>query len=101
MVTLFRRGRFVLLVGLLAAGRASALFAHESRPGYLALRESTPGRYGVAWRRPVLGEMALPIEPVFPASCIVRSSETGAVELECPGGVAGRTIAVSGLEGTT
>jgi len=84
-------------------------FAHEVRPGYLELREAAPGRYVILWKQPVLGEYRLPIDPVFPKECSVRGAgdsfvTTGALiahgTLECPGGLAGRTLSVAGLEST-
>ncbi|APV42320.1 HupE / UreJ protein [Pseudomonas frederiksbergensis] len=35
--------------------------AHESRPAYLEINETTTGRYDVMWRTPVLSGMRLPI----------------------------------------
>lgn len=35
--------------------------AHESRPAYLQIDETAPGRYGVLWRTPVLSGMPLPV----------------------------------------
>ena len=83
--------------------------AHDARPGYLELRETSPGRYAILWKQPVRGEYRLPIDPVYPAECAVRGAgdlvvTTGALVsrgfLDCPGGLAGRTLAVAGLEAT-
>jgi hydrogenase/urease accessory protein HupE len=38
-----------------------AASAHEARPAYLELRETTPGRFSVLWRTPVLAGMRLPV----------------------------------------
>jgi hydrogenase/urease accessory protein HupE len=51
------------VVVLLSAVLASA---HEARPAYLELKETTPGRYMVLWRTPVLAGMRLPVAIVFP-----------------------------------
>ena len=40
--------------------------AHESRPAYLEITETAPGRYDVLWRTPVLSGMRLPIVLRFP-----------------------------------
>ena len=40
--------------------------AHESRPGYLEFRETSPGVFRVLWKKPARGEMILSIDPVFP-----------------------------------
>jgi hydrogenase/urease accessory protein HupE len=47
-----------LLVLLLVPLAASA---HESRPAYLAVKETAPGQFSVVWRTPVLAGMRLPI----------------------------------------
>ncbi len=39
--------------------------AHESRPAYLEINETTTGRYDVMWRTPVLSGMRLPIALKF------------------------------------
>jgi len=41
-------------------------WAHESRPAYLEINETTPGRYSVLWRTPVLSGMRLPVALKFP-----------------------------------
>ena len=56
--------RFLLLCALaLLAGGARA---HESRPAYLEITESAPGRYDVLWRTPSLSGMRLPVTLKFP-----------------------------------
>jgi len=58
-VTWFRV-RFAWLVAclLLAVSVASA---HEARPAYLEIKETTPGQFSVLWRTPVLAGMRLPV----------------------------------------
>ena len=43
---------FCLLLGVLAPG--SGAQAHESRPAYLEIKETAPGRFDVLWRTPGL-----------------------------------------------
>jgi hydrogenase/urease accessory protein HupE len=82
--------------------------AHESRPGYLELREVADGRYEVLWKQPAVGELVLRLSPVFPDNCTVTGAERqllpGAMftrlTLSCPGGLTGKTIQFSGLEDT-
>jgi hydrogenase/urease accessory protein HupE len=83
--------------------------AHEARPGYLELRETAPGTYQVLWKQPAQGEMFLHLDPVFPESCSFRSGQgtemtPGALltrgTMTCPGGLAGKTFRVDGLEAT-
>ena len=38
-----------------------AASAHESRPAYLAVKETAPGKFSVLWRTPVLAGMRLPV----------------------------------------
>ena len=57
--------RFFLLFVLLASFVRGA-FAHESRPAYLEISETTPGRYEVLWRTPLLAGMRLPVVVKFP-----------------------------------
>jgi hydrogenase/urease accessory protein HupE len=93
-----------VLVLLLAA----PAYAHESRPGYLELREVSDGRYEVLWKQPAVGDMVLQMSPVFPDSCTLtgvdRQLLPGAMStrltLSCPGGLAGNTIWIAGLEDT-
>ena len=83
--------------------------AHEARPGFLELREAEPGSYGLLWKRPTGGEVEIRVAPVVPEGCSLATRDRqqftpGAVivrgTLVCAGGVAGKTIAVAGLEAT-
>jgi len=99
-----------LLLALCAVIAAVPARAHELQPGFLELRESAPGRYDVLWKLPSLGEASdvrMPMVPVFPDNCRqlgdARSERAGTAwiftaRLECKGGLAGRTIAIEGLE---
>jgi len=100
------RRRLALLVLALAAGDAAA---HEGHPGYLELRETDPGRYVVLWKEPTLSDAAR-LEPVFPDACgpaeaAVRESIDGVLlarsTILCEEGLAGKSIAVSGLAEST
>jgi hydrogenase/urease accessory protein HupE len=46
----------------------AAAHAHESRPAYLELNETAPGRYEVLWRTPVNAGTQLPVVLKFPDS---------------------------------
>ncbi len=61
-----RRG-LLLLAFTLCLSRS--IGAHEVRPGYLELREVSPGRYEVLWKHPTGGETRITLTPVFPAEC--------------------------------
>ena len=97
----------LLLAALVLA--ATPLAAHELQPGFLELRETAPGTYDVLWKLPSLGEsdVRMPIMPVFPETCRqegeARTGRAGTAwlftaRIRCEGGLAGRTLAVDGLE---
>lgn len=105
-----------LLAGLVLAGAATAL-AHEARPGFLELRETGKDTYSFLWKKPTGGEVEIQIAPVIPKDCRLLTSDRqgrpspggeqltpGAFivrgTLTCPGGLAGRTIEIAGLEAT-
>jgi hydrogenase/urease accessory protein HupE len=52
-----------MLLAVLATVSAQA---HESRPAYLEIEETTPSRYSVLWRTPVLSGVRLPVVLRFP-----------------------------------
>jgi len=96
-------------VGLLLLLLAGAALAHEMRPGFLELREGSPGTYDLLWKKPSGGEVEIFIAPILPKECRTAASggqriTPGAVivrgTLRCEGGIAGRTIAIDGLETT-
>jgi hydrogenase/urease accessory protein HupE len=97
-----------LIVTLLAA--APSARAHESRPGFLELTETAPATYSFLWKKPAGGEVELQIAPVIPEGCQLvtldkqQQVSPGALivrgTLHCDGGLAGKTIAIAGLETT-
>jgi hypothetical protein len=102
------RARLLVLAGVLALGAAQAL-AHELRPGFLELRETGPETYSLLWKRPSGGEVEILIAPVVPEGCRLATPDRqapspGAVvvrgTLTCAGGVAGKQVAIAGLEST-
>ena len=59
--------RLLLLCMLLGAmANAMVAQAHESRPAYLEINETAPGRYEVLWRTPTNAGMRLPVVLKFP-----------------------------------
>ena len=52
----------------------SPVYAHESRPGYLELREVSDGRYEVLWKQPAVGDLVLRLSPVFPDTCTLTGA---------------------------
>lgn len=88
---------------------AQVALAHESRPAYLEINETGPGRYELLWRTPVLSGMRLPVELQFAQSArnvsapTLRELPDSLLErrvIELPGGLAGTRIDFTGLEGT-
>ena len=101
--------RRVFFLGLLCAVVSRTSTAHETRPGYLELREKTAGRYDVVWKQPAIGQMRLKLDPVFPEVCKMAAPGNleelpGAlvtrVTISCQGGLAGKEVAIAGLEAT-
>ncbi len=92
---------------LLALSLAIAVAqAHESLPGYLQIREQKPAVYGVLWKVPAVEGAPPAIAFTTPGGCRSAEETTGpqtpgaivrAWTMECPGGIAGRTIAIAGL----
>jgi hydrogenase/urease accessory protein HupE len=90
-------------------GGVRRVSAHEARPGYLELRETSPGRFRVLWKPPAQGGTSARVMPVFPEGCAFRAGQgtelsPGALvtrgELTCSNGLAGKTIRTDGLETT-
>lgn len=77
--------RIFACAALLAIGVSA--YAHEMRPAYLEIEEMEPGRVRVLWKRPLAGELSLPLQPKLPESW-----------RELPGGRAGRTPDAAVLE---
>ena len=103
------RRLLLLLAAALALGAASPASAHETRPGFLELRESDPTTYSLLWKRPTGGEVEIQIAPVVPEGCRLATPDRqqltpGAVlvrgTLTCEGGLAGKTLRIAGLETT-
>jgi len=102
--------RLLVMVAIVMVALASrSAGAHESRPGYLELRETVLGHYDALWKQPANGEYALRISPLFPADCVLSASRarqllpgalTSRFSLACVGGLDGKRITIAGLEMT-
>ena len=96
-----------LVSGLLAASAASA---HETRPAYLEIKETTPGHFSVLWRTPLMAGMRLPVVLKLPDNVrdlrepSVQELSDSLVERRWvdagPDGLAGKRIEFSGLQMT-
>ncbi len=96
----------ILLQVLFGVGNVSA---HELRPGFLSLTETTPSTYDVLWKVPMRGNKRLRMEPVFPEDCrmtVPRTyfedgiASTRRWTVQCEQGLSGREIAIDGLSAT-
>jgi len=104
-----RLARFLLLSALMLT-LAWPLRAHETRPGFLVLREVAAGVYTLTWKRPTGGEVEIAIDPVVPAGCRLDAADRqqqlspGALvvrgTLTCEGGLADKRLRIAGLEST-
>jgi hydrogenase/urease accessory protein HupE len=99
--------RLAVLAVLLLASRG--LSAHEVRPAFLDLSETTPNLFLMTWKVPALGEFRLDITPRLPTSCHVvgelTSMQAGGAFIEhgrvsCDLELAGQTIAIDRLDAT-
>jgi len=101
-------GALLLAAGLVLAAGARTADAHESRPGFLELRETGAGTYSFLWKKPSGGEVEIYIAPILPKECRLATSgqqlTPGALivrgTLRCEGGIQGKTLAIDGLEST-
>src|SRR5262249_27428362 len=84
--------RVTILVGLLlswGAFRTGEAGAHESRPAYLQITETSPQRYDVVWRTPLLSGLPFPVVLGLPAE-VRRLAEPASREF--PGSLVERML---------
>ena len=96
--------RFVgLVLGVLLATDAAA---HRFAPSLLEVQQLSETAFSVSWKTPIQKVSDTPIEPRLPDQCEMTSTSpwlqegTGALmqmQLECPEGLIGQTLAVAGL----
>jgi hydrogenase/urease accessory protein HupE len=98
------------LLFVVTASLVRGVLAHESRPAYLEIKETAPGRYDVLWRTPLLAGMRLPVVLKFPDDVrhvtepMVRELPDSLIErrlIDAGGsGLAGKRIEFVGLQAT-
>ena len=80
--------------------------AHDLRPAYLAITESSPDVYSVLWKAPAMGDLRLAIYPRLPRSAVdsapretvfLNDAYVERWSVHEPAGFAGETIAIDGL----
>lgn len=103
-----RRASLALSLIIATLWLATAALAHESRPAYLEIKETTPGQFSVLWRTPVLAGMRLPLVLKLPDD-VKKLKEPTIQELADslverrwidagPNGLAGKRIEIAGLQ---
>jgi hypothetical protein len=106
---MMKRVATLLLSALLALLGVAQADAHELRPGFVEITEAGPSQYGFLWKKPTGGEVELQIAPVVPTECRLvtpgrEELAPGAImvrgTLACPGGLAGKTMSIAGLDAT-
>jgi hypothetical protein len=99
---------FILFL-LLILTVASSAQAHESRPAYLEINQTTASRYELVWRTPVNAGMRLPIALKLPddvqnvTAPALQELPDSLIErrlIEINGGLAGKRIEFIGLQAT-
>ena len=98
----------LIVVALIAWAPVS--LAHEVRPAYLELIQTTTESYEVLWKVPGRGDnLRLGLYVEMPAGCtsvtepratIANSAFTERWSIRCPGGLTGGTIHIAGLSAT-
>ena len=101
--------RLLIILFLGPIAFASAANAHESRPAYLEIDETAPGRYDVIWRTPLNAGMRLPIALKFsegvsnvtePAVRELPDSQVERRIIKVSDSIAGKRIDFVGLQAT-
>lgn len=98
-----------LLLAAAVCAHAMPVLAHEVRPAYLEITESTPSRFAVLLKLPQVGEQVFGLAPVWPDRCIDASTPSRELRghfaidrrlVDCRGGLAGQRIEIDGLATT-
>lgn len=101
--------RLALVVVLCSFAGLVPAEAHETRPGFLELRQTDADTYSFLWKKPSGGEIEIYIAPIVPPGCQLTTSGDQALTpgalivrgtLRCAGGINGQVLAIDGLETT-
>ncbi|MGH8470881.1 MAG: HupE/UreJ family protein [Gammaproteobacteria bacterium] len=100
----------VFLLFILLAAFTRGVLAHEVRPAYLELGQTSPETYGVLWKVPGRGEdQRLGLYVELPTGCtnvtaprisFVNNAFTERWTVNCGGALTGATIRIAGLSAT-
>ena len=97
----------IRLASLLTVAMTDVTTAHELRPAYLELRQTSADTFDMLWKVPARGELRLGLYVRFPDGCrdlrepVVYGADNALFErrkVQCPGGLAGQSITIDGLE---
>jgi HupE/UreJ protein len=102
-----QRARFILV---LVTACAANIAAHEMRPAYLQLRQTSADTYDIFWKVPALSDsMRLGLYVQLPDTCsnvipprasFANGAYTEQWSVNCAGGLSGSTIRIDGLSAT-
>ncbi|MBB5350984.1 hydrogenase/urease accessory protein HupE [Haloferula luteola] len=96
-------------VAIFLLGLGLRVVGHESRPGYLEMRETRPDTYEVVWKVPALGDRRLSIHLEFPEGTQVLAGPAASFSdnayferqrISRRGGLVGTSVTVNGLAAT-
>lgn len=88
---------------------AAPAIAHELRPAYLDIRETSADTFAIIWKVPALGDRRLSLKVRLPDACANQGEVINTLEgsahfarwsASCPGNLKGRTITIDGLRAT-
>lgn len=98
-----------LAIGIVLFCLSGLSLADEIRPGYLAIKENSPGLFSVVWKIPAKNDKKLSLKALLPENCTNKTPANaqfinGAYiqrwVTACDGGLAGKTISIEGLDST-
>jgi hydrogenase/urease accessory protein HupE len=97
------------LIGVAMVMAAQPAEGHETRPGFLELRQTDADTYSFVWKKPSGGEIEIYVAPVVPPGCELSTVGEQALTpgalvvrgvLRCANSIAGKSIEIDGLQST-
>src|SRR5262245_44162541 len=88
---------------------APPIFAHEMRPAFLELSQTSSEKYDVLWKVPAIQNTRLALYVKFPNQCVEvtprRTYQAGGsfierISIQCKNGLVGSNIFIEGLSAT-
>jgi len=98
----------VLVFGVAVFSTFQSGHAHELRPGYLELRQTSESSYDLIWKVPARGDRRLALHVKLPPDCVSGEISLSRIDnafierwqTKCDGGLSGREISIGGLRTT-